>query len=325
MRFLAALWDPEASAKTNIDRAGATLAWQQLGNPGDHARGVEASEDAMGDLSGTTVLITGAGRGLGRTMAAALAESGANVAIMERDAPEREDAVAVIGGGRATRAGSSALPATSPNPKMPLRLSRRWSGPLAGSTCWSNNAALGPQEHAPTNTRPRPPVWQVDIDLWLATLAVNASGPFIMTRAAIPAMLARGWGRIVTVTTSLDTMMAGGIGAYGPAKSCAEGFMSVLAHEVEGSGVTANVLIPGGRADTRMIPNDGRFADRNLLIRPEVMVAPIRWLASRDADGVNGRRFRAALFDPALPPEEAAEAAGAPVAWRDLGGQAIHF
>ena len=101
--------------------------------------------------------------------------------------------------------------------------------------------------------------------------------------------------------------------------------MSVLAHEVEGTGVTANVLVPGGRANTRMIPSDGRFVDRSLLIQPEVMIAPIRWLTSRAADQVNGRRFRAALFDPALSPEKAAEASGAPVAWRDLGGQAIHF
>ena len=278
----------------------------------------------MSDLGGTTILITGAGRGLGRTMAAALAESGANVAIMERDAPEREDAVAAIGAASDPgRVIGIAGDVTQPDDAASaVGAVERAFGRL---DMLVNNAALGPQEHAPTNTKPRPPIWRIDIDLWRATLAVNASGPFIMTRAAIPAMLERGWGRIVTVTTSLDTMMAGGIGAYGPAKSCAEGFMSVLAHEVEGTGVTANVLIPGGRADTRMIPNDGRFADRGLLIKPEVMAAPVRWLASRDADRVNGRRFRAALFDPALPPEEAAEAAGAPVAWRDLGGQAIHF
>lgn len=111
------------------------------------------------------------------------------------------------------------------------------------------------------------------------------------------------------------------------AKGWAQGAYArkVLAHEVDGTGVTANVLIPGGRSDTRMIPDDGRFADRSLLIKPAVMAAPMVWLASAASDGVNGRRFRAALFDPALPPEEAAEAAGAPIAWRDLGGQAIHF
>ena len=89
--------------------------------------------------------------------------------------------------------------------------------------------------------------------------------------------------------------------------------------------MTANVLIPGGRANTRMIPADGKYADRKYLIQPEVMRAPIVWLASRATDKVNGRRFRAALFDPDLPPEQAAEKSGAPVAWRDLGGQRIAY
>ncbi len=278
----------------------------------------------VGDLSGTTVLITGAGRGLGRTMADALARSGANVAIMERDAPECEQARDATGAA-SDPARVIGITGDVTDPRDAAAAVGAVEEAFGQLDMLVNNAALGPQEHAPTNTVPRRPVWEVDTDLWLATVAVNGSGPFIMTRAAIPAMLERGWGRIVTVTTSLDTMMAGGIGAYGPAKSCAEGFMSVLAHEVESTGVTANVLIPGGRADTRMIPNDGRFVDRSLLIKPEVMVAPIRWLASRDSDHVNGRRFRAALFDPALPPADAAAAAGAPVAWRDLGGQAIHF
>ena len=87
--------------------------------------------------------------------------------------------------------------------------------------------------------------------------------------------------------------------------------------------MTANVLVPGGRADTRMIPSDGEFADRSLLVARDVMVAPVTWLASDSSDGVNNMRFRAALFDPDLPPEQAAEAAGAPVAWPQLGNQAI--
>jgi len=276
------------------------------------------------NLAGTTILVTGAGRGLGRTMANALAQAGANVAIMERDGAECEDAVATIGAAAdKERVIGIAGDVTNPDDAASaVAFTNKAFGKL---DMLVNNAALGPQEHSPTNTVDRKPVWKVDLKLWLATVAVNGSGPFIMTRAAIPEMLERGWGRIVTVTTSLDTMMAAGIGPYGPAKACAEGFMSVLAHEVQGTGVTANVLVPGGRADTRMIPNDGRFVDRNLLIKPEVMVPPIRWLASRATDQVNGRRFRAALFDPNLPPEKAAEAAGAPVAWRDLGGQAIHF
>ncbi len=275
-------------------------------------------------LNGLTVLVTGAGRGLGRVMAGALAGAGANIAIMERDAPECENAAAAIGAA-SDPARVAGIVGDVTEASDATAAVARTNAVFGRLDMLVNNAALGPQEHNPTNTRPRRPVWEVSLDLWRETVAVNGSGPFVMTRAALPGMLERGWGRIVTVTTSLDTMMAGGIGAYGPAKACAESFMSVLAHELEGTGVTANVLIPGGRSDTRMIPNDGRFVDRGLLIDPGVMAAPIVWLASRASDHVNARRFRAALFDPELPPEDAAEVSGAPVAWRELGGQAIHL
>ena len=276
------------------------------------------------DLSGTSMLVTGAGRGLGRGMATALAGAGASVALMERDRPELDAAAAQIGAdtdpgrilavqGDATSADDAARAVSDVN------------GAFGKLDMLVNNAALGPQEHSPTNTAPRRPIWEADLDLWLATVAVNSSGPFIMTRAALPGMLERNWGRIVNVTTSLDTMLNAGLGPYGPAKAATEALTSILAFELEETGVTANVLVPGGRANTRMIPSDGKYTDRNYLIQPDVMRAPIVWLASRSADEVNGRRFRAALFDPELPPEEAAEKAGAPVAWRDLMGQTIHY
>ncbi len=146
-----------------------------------------------------------------------------------------------------------------------------------------------------------------------------------MTRAALPGMLERGWGRIVNVTTSLDTMINPGLGPYGPAKAATEALTSILAFELEETGVTANVLVPGGRANTRMIPADGKYTDRNFLIQPEVMRAPIVWLASRATDEVNGPALPRGAVRPRHPAGEAAEKAGAPVAWRDLMGQTIHY
>ncbi len=276
------------------------------------------------DLSGTSILVTGAGRGLGREMATALAEAGASVALMERDRPELDEAASAIGA--ATDPGRVlAVQGDVTGADDAARAVDEVNGAFGKLDMLVNNAALGPQEHSPTNTAPRRPIWEADLDLWLATVAVNSSGPFIMTRAALPGMLERGWGRIVNVTTSLDTMLNPGLGPYGPAKAATEALTSILAFELEETGVTANVLVPGGRANTRMIPADGKYSDRNYLIQPEVMRAPIVWLASRATDEVNGRRFRAALFDPELAPEEAAEKAGAPVAWRDLMGQTIHY
>ena len=272
----------------------------------------------MGRLDGKTAIITGAGRGLGAAYARALAGEGA--AITAADIIETGTTVAAItdAGGRAIGVSCDVTDTGQIAAMVAATLEA-----FGGVDILVNNAALGPQTFQPTNLEPRPPVWEIEVDLWRRILDVNASGPFIMARAVLPHLLERGWGRIINVTTSLDTMWRPGLGAYGPAKACAEAFTASLAADLEGTGVTANVLVPGGRADTRMIPSDGEFADRSLLVARDVMVAPVTWLASDSSDGVNNMRFRAALFDPDLPPEQAAEAAGAPVAWPQLGNQAI--
>jgi 3-oxoacyl-[acyl-carrier protein] reductase len=273
-------------------------------------------------LDGKTVIVTGAGRGLGLTMTLGLLGAGARVTMVERDA----DALAEAGAEAGAVAGADAVLAHKADVTDQNDAAAAAAATIerfGGLHVVVNNAALGPQMFQPTNLKPRPKVWEVDVDLWRRTLDVNGTGPFIMTRAALPHLLEQGWGRIINVTTSLDTMTRPGMGGYGPAKACAEAFTASLAGDLDGTGVTANVLIPGGRADTRMIPNDGEFTDRGRLVAPGVMVAPVVWLASDAANAVNNMRFRAALFDPDATPEAAAEASGAPVAWPQLGNQAL--
>ena len=136
-----------------------------------------------------------------------------------------------------------------------------------------------------------------------------------------PEMRARQWGRIVNVTTSLSTMLASGIGPYGCSKAALEALTSTMAGDLAGSGVTANVLAPGGPADTRMIP-DGAGVAREALIPADCMAAPMVWLASNASDGVTGKRFLGVKWDAKLPPDEAAAKAGAAVAWTGFGDQA---
>ena len=132
-------------------------------------------------------------------------------------------------------------------------------------------------------------------------------------------MIARKWGRIVNVTTSYDTMMAPGLTAYGAAKSALEANTAAWAKELEGTGVTANILVPGGPADTAFFPPD---FPRDKLIKPEVMAAPIQWLASAQSDGVSGFRFIGRDWDKSLPPSEAAAKVRAPAGWPSLAALA---
>jgi NAD(P)-dependent dehydrogenase (short-subunit alcohol dehydrogenase family) len=107
---------------------------------------------------------------------------------------------------------------------------------------------------------------------------------------------------------------------YGSSKAAAESAMAVLAADLAGTGVTANVLVPGGVTDTPLVGDAG---DRSKMLRPQIMVPPLLWLVSDEAAEVSGRRFIAADWDTRLPPAEAAHAAGAPVAWLSIARMPI--
>ena len=109
---------------------------------------------------------------------------------------------------------------------------------------------------------------------------------------------------------------------YGPSKAALEAFSAILAKDLDGTGVTVNVLVPGGATNTGMIPAEAPYA-REDMIQPEVMAPPLVWLVSNAAGGVTGRRFLAIHWDPSLPPEQAAQKAGAPVAWTDIATMPI--
>jgi len=95
-----------------------------------------------------------------------------------------------------------------------------------------------------------------------------------------------------------------------------------MSRELEGTGVTANVLIPGGQTDTHMIPDDIAVG-REILMRPEVMNGPAVWLASEESDRINGMRLIAHYWDESLPLEQRLDQAAAPAAWPQLGKQGI--
>ena len=270
---------------------------------------------ADGKLIGKVVLLTGAGRGLGRAMALALSEQGAHLALVDLDGEELQEVaheVQAIGGG------ASVIPlgADVCDPESAATAVHYAAENFGRIDVVFNNAALGPQAVSEDPFGAPPKFWELNAYIFIRMLDINAAGPQLIAAAAVPHMMKNGWGRIVNITTALDAMYAPGMGAYGPSKAALEAQTAIMAKDLEGTGVTANVLIPGGPANTRMIP-DATGIPRDALIQPEDMQAPAVWLASDESDGHSGERFIAALWDQGL------EKASAPCAWPQLGQQAI--
>ena len=273
-------------------------------------------------LQGKTILLTGAARGLGLAMAQGLAAAGAKIGMVDVDADILNDAVASVEAahGQGAAIGVAADVTDEDRAGAALREIENRYGQV---DVLINDAAIGPQVVADDFLAEPPKFWTLDNALWRRALTVNAYGPQLMAALAAPAMIARGWGRIVNVTTSLDTMYGINGGAYGPSKAALEANTVIMARDLEGTGVSANILVPGGLANTRMAP-DSMEDTRDNLIRPESMQPPAVWLASDASNGINGKRFIAARWDLNLPLEERIDHAGAPAAWPQLGNQSIY-
>lgn len=276
-----------------------------------------------GALEGKTIIVTGAGSpiGMGREMSIALASAGANVVMtdIDRDALEASanDAREAAGDERAV-----AVAADVTSYADAERAAQTALDAFGGLHGLVNNAGTN-QRNVGMSDALLEPWWGVSPEAWSRVAAVNFSGPFFMAHAVIGHMMEQGWGRIIGVTTSLDTMIRVNMSPYGPSKAGHEALVATMAQELEGTGVTANVLVPGGPVNTNLLPPDAPF-DRAKLIQPDVMRRPVVWLASDASDGVNGRRFIAYNWDESLPPEERVECASAPAAWPQLGSQAVY-
>ncbi len=125
-----------------------------------------------------------------------------------------------------------------------------------------NNAGIG-QASVRADARSQPiRFWEATPEQWSRFLAVNSTAPIMMARAVLPHMLAAKAGRIITVTTSLGTMVREGYLLYGASKAAAEAAMAGLSADLKGTGVTSNVLVPGGVTNTPLVGDHA--GDRSL-------------------------------------------------------------
>jgi 3-oxoacyl-[acyl-carrier protein] reductase len=263
-------------------------------------------------LEGRVVIVTGGGRGLGREMALALAGAGASVVITGARAVDElartSDEIASAGPGRCL-----ALTADVTRPDDCARVVAEAEAAFGPLDMLVNNAGRGMRLVSESFTTKPVPFWEVPDAAWREIIDINVNGAFAMARAAAPGMIARGRGRIVNISTSDVTMVRRGYAPYGPSKAALEAMSRCFAQDLVGTGVTLNVLLPGGATDTELLPGGPgrRGADGNLL-SPRIMRAPILWLASDASASTHGRRLIARLWNEALPADEAALASMSP-------------
>jgi NAD(P)-dependent dehydrogenase (short-subunit alcohol dehydrogenase family) len=268
---------------------------------------------------GRVVLLTGAAGGIGRAMTAALMAEGHVVAAVDRDAAglERLSALASACGAADRLHPIVADLATEAGCAHAVGAARDRFGTIEAVI---NNAGIGMSAIRPDAEARYPTMEELNPEVWDRFFAIFVRCPVIVTRAALPLMKTAGFGRIVNNTTSYLTMLR--VAPYGPAKAAFEALSAVWAKELEGSGITVNVLVPGGPTDTALIADESGWP-RDKMLRPEIMGPPACWLVSDASGGFTGQRIVAARWDAKVAGDEAARRSSRAIGWPELTADAV--
>ncbi len=273
-------------------------------------------------LDGKVAIVTGAARGIGRAITLGLLGAGARITVSDIDADVLNEVR-----DRAKEMGASdrlhLLPLDVGKDESAAKLVKGTIEHFGRLDILVNNAGTSVDllRNDPKDLGPK--FWRVTPAEFRRVIEVNAVAPFLLAREAAGPMMAQKSGRIINVTTSLDTMYRAGLLPYGSSKAANEANVVVMAEELKGTGITVNALTPGGPANTRLVP-EGNGLPREKLLRPEIVVPPILWLATDESGDFTGQRFVAAKWDTTVSGLEAAKKCAVPAAWQQLGNQAIY-
>jgi NAD(P)-dependent dehydrogenase (short-subunit alcohol dehydrogenase family) len=239
-------------------------------------------------------LVTGGGRGIGRAIAEALAREGLALAVAARTRAQVEETARAL---RAAGADAMALALDVGDADATALAVQAIGATLGPIDVLVNNAGIA--ESAP--------LARTDLALWERHLRTNATGPYLLARAAVPGMLERGWGRVINVASTAGLVGAPYVTAYTASKHALVGFTRALATEVSGKGVTVNALCPG------YVASDMTWTSaRNIVARTgKSFEDAVRALASMNP----GRRL--------IEPDEVAEAAARLVADDTTNGETL--
>jgi len=267
-------------------------------------------------MTDRVAIVTGGLRGLGQAMALGLLRSGVRVLAIGHIDSDVADMQALLQPAEADR-----LACLVADLRKPAECDRAVAACLdrfGRVDILVNSAGLTFTTIWPDRFRRDTPqkFWEAKDEIIQAVMDTNYVAADQMTRRVAPKLVAQGWGRIVSVTTKLDTMNRPGTTPYGASKAALEMATEVWAKELAGSGVTANIVNPGAGANTPGMAQEMRDWSREgkaaRLVEPDEMVPPLLFVVSPAADAVNGYRFDANTWDRSLPPAEAARRNGIP-------------
>lgn len=230
-------------------------------------------------LEGQTVLVTGAGRGLGRAIALAMAEEGAQLVLAARDRPAL-DAVA----GAVERLGCDALVVCCDlrNPDEVAQLGVRALEAFGQVDTLVNSAGIGL----------RRPAVDMTVAEWDDLYATLVRGTMLAIQAVLPSMIARRRGNIVNLAAPLEDIELPGFVAYTSAKYAVTGLTRTLARELRPHGINVNGLHPGGFVDTAMtravLGETALFGRREHLLDPSIITSAAVALAAQPRHGLTG-------------------------------------
>ena len=219
-------------------------------------------------LEGRVAIVTGAGRGIGRATAVALAREGADVACVARTASQLAETAALV---RAAGRRAQQIEADIGEPGAPSLIAAKVLAELGAIDILVNNAAT---------VEPAGPTATAGPEDWARAVAVNLTGPVRLTLAVLDAMIKQGYGRIVNVSSGIAAAPGAipGLNAYAASKAALEAHTLGLAAELTGTGVTVNIVRPGP-VDTAM--------PAWILAQPPAQIGAglhDRFVAMRDAD-----------------------------------------
>ena len=246
-------------------------------------------------LKNRIVLITGGGRGIGRAIALAFAREGADVGVAARSLDQVQSVAGEIEELQSKALGVGCDVSDAASVEKMFESTQEFFG--RAPDILVNNAGIA--ESAP--------LVKTTNDLWRRHLEINLNGTFYCTRAALPAMIERGWGRVINIASIAGKTGWPYVAAYSASKHGVLGLTRSAALEVAAKGITVNAICPGyvdTEMTTRGIENITqktklsadeamaslkKMSPQNRIITPEEVAALALLLASEDGRGINGQ------------------------------------